>query len=141
MSVVNFQGALRLRLLSEPSIAALIEDRLYTFPAPMNLSQTYMMMQLISEEDYGNLNAGDGIVVERWQFDIFSKAIDAAIAVKIAVFEALNYMQYSYLSGYKIYVAKRESGVDNWDAGQTGEEDGWHRISQDYKIKRNITAT
>lgn len=141
MAVTNFQGALRYHLLSDPSIAALIVDRLYTPPAKMNLADSYMVMQLISEDDSGSLTTENGYVMERWQFDIYTKTMDAAWALKIALFEALNYAQYETLSGYLVYFAKRESGVNNWDVGQTGEETGWHRITQDYMIKRNLYAT
>ncbi len=140
MAVANFQGALRTYLIADPALAALIIDRMYSFPAPMNLTDAYIVFQTISEEDYGTLSSKVGVVIERWQFDIYAKTIDAAEAVKIALYDALHYLSYSTLSGYLVYFAKRESGSDAFDAASDGAEDGWHRKTQDYMIKRNINA-
>lgn len=136
MAVSNFQGALREYLVANAVVSTLIGERIYTRPAPSNLSADYVVMQLISESDVdGTLSAGSGVQIDRWQFDIFAKGIDDAHAIKIAIFEALNYVHHITMTGYKVIFAKRESGVDNWDSAQNGAEDGWSRLTQDYMIK------
>lgn len=141
MAVTTFQGALRTYLIADPGITALIGSRMYEAPAPMNLTAAYITVQMGSEEDYGNLTSGDGVIVEHWSFEIYAKTRDAAETIKTALFDVLNYLTYTVMSGYKVYFAKRESGSDGFDAAQDGAEDGWHRATQDYSIKRNIAAT
>jgi hypothetical protein len=142
MAVSTFQGALREHLTADAGVYALVANRVYSRPAPMNLTADYVVMQLISETDVdGTLSSGSGVQVDRWQFDIYAKDIDDAHAIKLAIFEALNYVRHVTMSGYKVFLAKRESGVDNWDSSQNGAEDGWSRITQDYMIKHRSTQS
>lgn len=142
MAVSNFQGALREYLIADSTLSALIGERIYSRCAPMNIASDYIVFQSISEVDLdGTLSTGSGVQIDRWQFDIYTKSIDDAHAIKLALFEALNYVHHTAMSGYKVYLAKRESGVDNWDAITNGAEDGWNRITQDYRIKRNTNPS
>jgi len=102
-----------------------------------------MVFQLISEVDFGNIAAADGVVQERWQFDVYAATIDAALTIKEALYTALHYKYSVTWSGYKIYLAMRAAGGDVFgeEPNADGSEAAYKRITQDYSIKRNHAAT
>jgi len=140
MAVTNFQGALRTFLLADTGIAALIDARLHPPPAPQESAMPYLTFQRISEDESDGRSLGkkSDIVVERWQFGIYADGVDSAEEVKTALRDALNFLAYTTLSGYKVFYAWRESGVEGFEPENDGSEEGYNKITQDYFIKRKI---
>ena len=137
MSVENFQGALRIYLLSDVVISALVGDDIFSIPVPQNHKPPFITIQFIDDEVYNDLYGFNGVIIERWQIDVYSEDIDELHALKKAVFDKLHMKHGENWSGYKIYLSKSENTNYISEPKDDGSENIYHRIQQDFKIKRS----
>lgn len=137
MAVTNFQGALRLYLLSDAAVDALVDTKIYSVPIPQNATLPYATLQKISKETLDTLSGFENVVIERWQIDSYADSKDEAQALSKAIFDALHMQNHETWSGYKIYSVKFENENDLSVSADDGSEDMYHRIQQDFMIKRS----
>ena len=141
MAVTNFQGALRLYLLSDAAVAAIVGAKIYSVPVPQSAALPYATLQYISQETVDTLSGFEGVVIERWQIDAYAASAGDALALKKAIFDALHFIDHTTWSGYKIHSCKFDSDNNLTEKDDDGSENIYHRIQQDFKIKRSYETT
>lgn len=141
MAVTNFQGALRLYLLSDSAVAAIVGTKIYSVPVPQSAEMSYVTLQKISKETLDTLNGFEGVIIERWQIDAYASTKSEAQALEKAIFDALHMKNNDVWSGYKIYLSRFDGDNDLSEPATDGSEDMYHRIQQDFKIKRSYETT
>lgn len=141
MSVQNFQGALRLYLLSDAAISAIVDTKIYAIPIPQNANLPYITIQDITHETIDTLSGFTGVITDRWQVDAYASTVTGVQALKKAIFDALHMKNAVTWSGYKIYLSQFDNGNDLSSPVGDGSEDIENRIQQDFKIKRSYETT
>lgn len=141
MSVQNFQGALRLYLLSDAAISAIVGTKIYAIPIPQNANLPYITIQDITHETIDTLSGFTGVITDRWQVDAYAASVTEVHALKKAIFDALHMKNNETWSGYKIYLSRFDGDNDLSEPAADGSEDMYHRIQQDFKIKRSYETT
>ncbi len=141
MAVTNFQGALRLNLLADSAVAAIVGTKIYSVPVPQSAALPYATLQYISQETVDTLGGFEGVVTERWQIDAYAASVTGVLALKKAIFDALHMKNNETWSGYKIYLSRFDGDNDLSEPATDGSEDMYHRIQQDFKIKRSYETT
>ena len=81
---------MRLVLLAQPDLAALIGERLYPVTLPQGATLPAMTYQVISGATEGDSQSGAGIPRRRYQFDCWGATYSDAVAVALALLTAVN---------------------------------------------------
>ena len=141
MAVENFQGALRLYLMSDAAISAIVDTKIYAIPVPQNASLPYATIQRIGKETWNTLSNFSDVIIERWQIDAYAATASEVQAIEKAVFNKLHAKHHETWSGYKIEKSWFDNDNDLSEPANDGSEKMYHRIQQDFKIKRSYETT
>jgi hypothetical protein len=141
MSASNFQSALRLYLLADSAVAALLGTSVYETPSPEAGAIPYSTIHQISSSELNNVYAPDQIVDERFQFDIFTLNFDQAVQIDIAIRNALHFKNHLSVGGYYVWSILRQGRNATHEPVNDASEDVFHRVSVDYTIRRNYNPS
>jgi Protein of unknown function (DUF3168) len=137
MSVVNFKGALRSYLESDPAVLSLVGQKIYSPKAPQGVTGEYIVFSKVNKMELEKLDSAPGVVEERYQIDAYSSDVDKAEEIARAVRDRMQLKNHENWSGYKVYLSRQENENDLSELEIEGAETDIGRIQQDFYIKRS----
>ena len=137
----NFQGALRLFLLANPQVFALVGSNVFETPAPQAGNDPYVTIHQVSSVELNHIANPDQIVDERYQFDIYTLNYDQGESIYEAIRNALHFQNAVSFDSWYVYSILRQGRNVTHEPIRDASEDIYHRISVDFMIRRNLNPS
>lgn len=123
MSTGEISAALVECLLSDASIAAVVQNRVHVIQAPQGSTKPHIILNQVSESQDYHLEGESGPAGDRYQIDVWSKEVSVTKALALLVRERLSgfhgRIDYGSSSPQKYVIIKGvfvQTGFDGYDA-------------------------
>ncbi len=135
---MSFKGALRTYLLADAAISGLVDDRIYSFPAPQGAAYPYVVFNRIAGFDIQSASSSADIDSDTWQFDVYGSTYATALAVSDAIRARLTVLNNTLFDSYRVHNCRHQMTNDLSELESDGSQDRIVRIQSDFKIKHAI---
>lgn len=137
------KAGLRTYLLADATLKAALATAtsVYSFPAPEGATMPYLMLSRVSGEIQNLAASSLNVYVEDWQVDVYATTDLAAEAIKELVVGRLNLADRVEMGSYTVYSCSLAGVTDNSELEMTGSETAIYRITLEFQLIRDRTAT
>lgn len=134
------KAALFAWLMSDATLAGLLGEGFYSFPAPPDAAMPYLTLNLLDGSGDPEMNDLIGVCVETWQVDIWARTEASAVAIKAAVEARMATISRQAVGAYWLLWARLE-GDRELNELEDGTNERIVRKTLDYAIKRERVKT
>lgn len=126
-------SGIRTLLVAQPSITALISDRVWPDVLPQDAVFPAATYQIIAIEHLGKLTGPTGLVTTTLQIDAWAKTRLAANEVANEIRSELN--RFRGIAGAEtVRDIFADTGRTDYEPPEDGSDNGLYRLSRDYRI-------
>jgi len=135
------KAGLRTYILAGTGISAVVAARCYSFPAPQNATQPYIMLTRVSSTIQNLIGESLNIYDETWQVDIIAPTDKAAESLAELVITRLNIADRVEMGNYTVYACSLSGITEGAEIQMPGGETREARKTLDFRILRNREVT
>lgn len=135
------KGGIRSYILADTNITDVVGQKCFSFPGPQDVVKPYILINRISENIIGTINASLDIYNELWQVDVYSSTDLEAEEIKELLITRLNYADRIEMGGYTVYTCTLDSVVDSSEIEMEAGESADIRKTLTLNMKRDRTPT